>query len=226
LRFDAQKKCVFSSCLEAKMRTALRAILAGASALLAISAATPAVARDGQARSFTLQFPDGGVERIQYVGDVPLQVTLAPAPFLPIPLTVEPELDWQPSLAALERISAVLDQQAALMLRHETELPDLARVTVAGLPAGTSGLAVVSTYSSDGACTRSTQVTYAGGGAKPRTVSQVSGNCGPESVDQIPEQLSAPSRFRGSPTGPGTIQVKASGKQPYAALVQKAAWQH
>jgi hypothetical protein len=135
-------------------------MLISLAALVAVSATVPAAARDGEGPAVTLVLPGGAVEQFQAF---PPQVFLAPA------------LDIDPAFAALDRMEAALDRQADLMLR----LPALTPAMLAGLPEGASSITVVSTFSSNVACTRTTQVSTTAGQAAPRTVSSISGNCGP-----------------------------------------------
>ncbi len=226
---------VFSSVMEAMMRNslkatpALKAILAGAAVTIGIGAAAgPALARDGQAHVLTVRLPDGGIEQIQYTGDVPPQVILAPAPAALAAPVFAPQFSLGPSFAAMERIAAVMDQQAAAMMRQVSELPMMTGGLVGGLPPGVSGYSMISTMAGNNVCTRSVQITFSGGNAQPRMVSHTSGNCGPDQGAGVPAEVNAPVPVPAEPTGstPRTIEVKADGQAPYRALAHPAVWQH
>ena len=104
------------------MRVSLRsmltgAVLAGGAAILAAGVVTPAVAGDSQVHVLTVQLPGGGVEQIQYTGDVAPRVVLVPASRM----VAVPDGGTSIRSRTLERISALMDQQAAAMLRRGGE---------------------------------------------------------------------------------------------------------
>ncbi len=149
------------------MQLSLKTMLISLAALVAASAAVPAAARDGDAQGVTLILPDGAVAHVQAYGSM-----APPAFFAPVP-------DIGPEFAALARMEAVLDREADLMLRQAAGFPALTPAVLGSLPQGAGSYAVVSTFSSNGVCARSTQVSYGGGRAAPRTISSTSGDCGP-----------------------------------------------
>jgi hypothetical protein len=182
------------------MRVSLRSMLAGAAAILAVGVVTPAMAGDGRVHVLTLQLPGGGVGQIQYTGDVaPLVV------FMPTSRIAMPMMDVDPS-ATLNRISAMMDQQAAAMLR---EVESLQGDMLLGLPRGANGYSFVSTMSGSGVCTRSVQITYSGGNAPPRMVSSSSGDCGSDHHQQGPSEVTVPGPAGPPSHSPGTVEVKA-----------------
>ncbi len=207
------------------MRSSLKAILAGTVAIMAAGAIAPALARDGQSHVMSVRLPDGTLEQIQYTGDTPPQVVVAPAPIAVAQPMFGPAINLGPGFAELEQISAILDQQAAAMMRQVTEMPMMAESTFGGLPPGTSGYSLIATNSGTGVCTRSVQITYRGGDAKPQMVSHTSGNCGPDQGAPAPTQLSAPAPLL-TPAAPHhTIEVKADGRRPYIAMTHPVAWE-
>jgi hypothetical protein len=99
------------------MRVSLRSMLAGTAATLAVGVVAPAMAGDGRVHVLTLQLPGGGVERIEYTGDVPPRLVVMPTSRM----VAVPMMDVDP-FATLNRISAMMDQQAAAMLREVEDL--------------------------------------------------------------------------------------------------------
>lgn len=185
------------------MRVSLRSVLSGGAAILAVGAVTPAMARDGQVHVLTVQMPGGGVEQIEYTGDVAPQVVFVPTSRM----VAVPMMDVDP-FATLNWISAMMDQQAAAMLR---EVESLQGGMLPRLPRGASGYSFVSTMSGTGVCTRSVRITYNGGNAPPKMVSSSSGDCGSDHLQQAPSEVTVPA----GPTtrSPGTVEVKAKGRE-------------
>lgn len=148
------------------MQVSLKTMLISVAALLGASATVPALARDADAPVVTLVLPGGAIEQYSPWGAAPPQVLFAPA------LTIDP------AFAALAQMEAALDRQADLMLHQAAEFPALTPAMLAALPQGTSSYSMVSTFSSNGVCTRRVQVSYSGSHAAPRTISSTSGDCG------------------------------------------------
>jgi hypothetical protein len=147
------------------------------------------MAGDDQVHVVTVQLPGGGLGRIQYIGDVPPRIVLVPT------------VTQADPFAAMERMSAMMQQQEALMLRQMQELT-----------AGPGGSPFVSTTAGSGVCMRSVRITYNGGDAAPEVVSSASGDCGPARGGQPGIEVNTP-----TPTGrpvPNTIEVKAPGQTP------------
>jgi hypothetical protein len=187
------------------MRVSLRSMLAGTAAILAAGVVTPAMAGDGQVHILTLQVPGGGVEQIEYTGDVAPRVVLMPASRM----VAVPMMDVDP-FATLNRISAMMDQQAAAMLR---EVEGLQGDMLPGLPRGASGYSFVSTMSGTGVCTRSVRITCNGGNAPPRMVSSSSGDCGSDYRQQAPSEVTVPTPAGRPSAPPGTVEVKAKDRE-------------
>ena len=205
------------------MPVSLRSILSGGAAILATAALTPAIAREVHVMS--IRMPGGGVEQIQYTGNVAPRVFLVPAGRMVALPMMAPD-----PFATLERISAMMDREAASMQRQVTVMPRSAAFgsPVFGLPPGASGYSFASTLSGNGVCTRSVQITYDGGNAAPKVVSSTSGNCGPAagspSGTQGPARVMAPAPLLQSHPGPRTIEAKASRPVPAGGPMRQVAW--
>ena len=216
---------------EMVMRNIRTAILAGAAATAVAGLGGVAMARDLNTHVMTVEVPGGGVAEIRYSGDVPPQVVVSPAPatlsaFAPFGAFFGPASPF----AELERISAAMDREAASLMRR-AEL--LARAPVLGgsqpieaglrgLPPGTTSYTMVSTWSGNGICSQSIEITSPADGSKPRVVSHNSGNCGaaPGSVGTV-----------GTPTmpvpthRPDILETGVHGTTPSPGLVREAVWQ-
>jgi hypothetical protein len=184
------------------MRMSLHSVLAGAAAILAAASLTPAMAADGQVHVLTVQLPGGGMERIQYTGDVAPRVVL-----VPVPATMAAPMMMPDPFPALERISAMMHQQEAAMLRQVQALATTPDTALPGLPPGASGYSFVSTMSGSGVCMRSVRITYNGGNAAPRVVSSTSGDCGSGHGTQAPTEVNTPATIR---PAPNTIEARAT----------------
>ncbi len=164
------------------MRLLRKALLAGAAALAAVGLAGVAAAQIAAASHvLDIRLPDGTRERIRYVGDTPPEVRLEPARAAAIdgPAFADPFGPGSP-FAALRRLSAEMDRQAAAMLREAEGLPSmggLMQADLGALPSGAQGFTVVSTMTGDGICTRTTRYVSAPGAA-PKVVAHTSGQCG------------------------------------------------
>lgn len=165
------------------MQTIRTALLAGAATVLLCGAFNMAAAQS-RTHVLTVRLPGGAVEQIRYSGDAPPEVVVAPdaAPFgysWPVAF-----FDPAP-FAALDRISAEMDQQMAAMLRNANALAaqsmsDPRWVSEIGSgrpPAGSESYSFISTGSGSGMCGRSVKITSNGDGQKPHVVSRSWGNC-------------------------------------------------
>src|ERR1700761_5839388 len=148
------------------IRISLRSGLAVGAAMLAAGAVTAAMAEDGRVHVLTVPLPGGGVEQIQYTGDVAPRVVFVPASRV----AAVPMMDVDP-FATLNRIAAMMDRQATAMLREVESMQggDM----VPGVPRG-----FVSTMPGSGVCMRSVRITYNGGNAPAQGVSGSSRDCG------------------------------------------------
>jgi hypothetical protein len=212
------------------MRNVRTALLAGTAAVALASLSGVATARDLNTHLMTVQLPGGGVAAIRYTGDVPPQVVLSPAlaelgSLMPISSFFGPGSPF----AMLDRISAAMDREAVSLMRQAEMLanaPAFAanqpiEAALGNLPPGTQSYTMVSTWSGNGVCTQSVEITSPANGGQPRVVSHSSGNCGsaPRSAGAIvTPTLPAPTHR------PDIIETR--GTSPHAGLVREAAWQH
>jgi hypothetical protein len=152
--------------------------------------------------------------------------------FLPVPSMVGPASPF----AVLDRISAAMDGEAAALFRRAEAMAaqpwaasgGLTEAAMRNLSPGTRGFSYVSTMSSNGACTRSTEITSTGNGSPPRVVTHSSGNCGPEPNTGTSAGWGAPGAVRMPATPapknrPDVLWTKNDMAQPYAGMVQRAA---
>ncbi|MEI9996897.1 MAG: hypothetical protein WDM91_20050 [Rhizomicrobium sp.] len=157
------------------MKSILPVVVAGAGALLlagsvALAASRPAV------HDITIQLPDGGVEHVQYTGDIAPKVVFDAQPFGMV------AADWTPSFAAFDALDAAMDRQMEAMLRQVRALqaanggPNDA--VLRALPPGTSSYSRIMTTNGARSCVRTIQVRAPESGGKPQVVSQTSGDCG------------------------------------------------
>jgi hypothetical protein len=212
------------------MRVFETALLAGAAAIAVSGLSGVAAARDLNTHVMTVQLPGGGVAEIRYTGDVPPQVVFSPAPtalgaFMPFGAVFGPASPF----ATLDRISAAMDREAASLMQEAAMLanapafaPNRPIETALGnLPPGTESYSMISTWSGNGVCTQSVEITSPANGGRPRVVSRSSGNCGsaPGSTGVIrTPTLPAPTH------SPDILETR--GTQPYGGLVREATWQH
>jgi len=167
------------------MKASKTPFLIGAAAIAAICLAGAAVAEIKHSHVMQVRLPDGTLEEIRYAGDTPPVVRLQP--------------DWSPaayvwpadvfgadsSFAALERISAQMDREAAALLQRAHSLPGplfdgragLTEVDLGKLPRGISGYSVVSTMSGGRVCTRTVQYGPSESSGRMTAVRRVSGDC-------------------------------------------------
>jgi hypothetical protein len=157
----------------------LSTLLVGGIAALTLAGATAMAAeRQDPTHEITVRLPGGGVERIEYTGNVAPRVIVDSAPlFAPIGF-------WSdPAFASLDRISAEIDRQMDAMFRQAMSgapfTNGLNEAVLGKLPEGASSYSMISTSTGNGFCMRTTETTITGNG-KPQTVSHQSGNCGNE----------------------------------------------
>jgi hypothetical protein len=172
--------------------------------MLVIGAVTPAMAGDGRVHIMTVLLPGGGVEQIQYTGDVAPQVVFLPTSRM----AAVPMMDVDP-FATLSRIATMMDRQAEAMLR---EVENMQGQMLPALPRGGSGYSYVSTMSGSGVCTTSVRITYNGGNTPPQVVSSSSGDCGPDRRQHAPSEVTVPAPA-GRPSVPHTIEVRAKDRE-------------
>ena len=153
------------------MRITRTLLIAGVAAAAIAGVATAAALNT---HTLTVRLPDGGVERIVYTGNVAPRVEVAPAgASLPVVWAAQPGFD-ETAFAAMDRISAQMDQEMAAMFRQADALqaralsgPDgLTTASTADLPAGAQSFSFVSTMSGAGVCSRSVEITSTGEGSR------------------------------------------------------------
>jgi len=199
------------------MRLTRKAVLAGLASLAVAGAAVAAEAP--RFHSMNVNLPDGAVVHVRYSGEVAPTVTVgrAPAPRWLDPAGVLTGFDPAP-FAALDRMAAEMDREAAAMLRQarlgvDGGWPGLDLAAAGNLPAGAAAYSFVSETTSNGRCTRSVEVTRAAPKAKPNVVTHQSGDCaGSPALQAAPAPQPGPSAavkpakpLAPAPTGSGTI---------------------
>lgn len=183
------------------MRIHSGSILAGGAAILAAAYVAPALAQVRQDRNpvhvMTVQLPDGGLERIQYLGDLPPRVVFVPqAQMVAVPMApMDP-------FAMIARISAMMDRQAEALFGQ------------APMP-GVNGYSFVADGAPNGVCMRSVSITFNSGDAHPKVVSSTAGNCGPGA--QAPTNVNAPAT-------PAPRAIEASAQAPASPALTQVAW--
>jgi hypothetical protein len=150
-----------------------------AGAALAGIAATAALA--DTMHHMTVSLPYGGIETIEYSGNV------APTVAFSTPRLMQESEDgwtWAP-FAEMQRVSAMMDAMAADMDRQmqvslqrvQQLAPGMTIAELNGLPPGTESYSVTTISTGRGVCTREVRITSNGEGIKPRMISQSYG-CG------------------------------------------------
>jgi len=214
------------------MRNFRTSLFAGAAAVALACLSGVAAARDLSSHVMTVQLPGGGVAEICYIGDVPPQVVLSPAPtafgeYVPLGAFLGPASPF----VTLDRISSVMDREAASLIQQAEMLAHAQALTanqpiaaaLSNLPPGTESYSMVSTWSGNGVCTQSVEITSPANGGKPRVVSHSSGNCAspPGSAGAVVTPTTPAPMHR-----PDVIETNAHRIPAYARVVREAAWQH
>ena len=160
-------------------------LLAGAAAALAGTA----LAATSNSHVMNVSLPDGSVAHVEYVGNVPPKVTVAPAP-----LARDAWVSGLPSFAGFDRMFDQMDRQMRQieqMARQPAGGPVMNIASYGNLPAGADSVSVVTVSNGRSSCTRSTEVVSQGAGKPPKVTTNVSGNCGP-AAQPVPQ--AAPGR--------------------------------
>jgi len=156
------------------MKALKTSLLVGAAAIAVIGLTGAALSRIEHGHVMRIRLPDGSLEQIRYVGDTPPVIRLAPG-LAPIAEVWPDDLFVPyPAFAALERLSAQMDREAAALT---LEAPGPTLVDLGALPPGVSGYSVVSTLSGGKVCTRTVRYGPADGSDRPVAVTRVSGDC-------------------------------------------------
>lgn len=166
------------------MRITNSLIIAGA-VLVGLVGIAPSIARDLDTHTVTVRVPGGGVETIEYTGKVAPKIRFQQIPVSDVfadPFVAFTPMGF-PSFAALDRISAAMDQQMdtlmhqAQMLATASQSQPLYSAVLNGVP-GSTELSIVSESTGQGVCTHITRITQSTGAVKPQVVSETSGDCG------------------------------------------------
>jgi hypothetical protein len=197
-------------------------LLAGLGSLAfagAVAAATPV-------HSLNIQLPDGTVEQIQYSGNIAPQVSYLPGPF---PIASVAPLFWgfgpNSPFAAMERIPAEMNREAAVMLREAATMPgphQIMRIDE-NLPPGAKSFSFTATVSPGGVCSHSMVIIGQGPDKKPRVMTRSSGDCGaPWGGMAVPDE--APAAAEPGGEVPQLQQVKAGKATPAFIGPTQVAW--
>lgn len=177
------------------MRILPSLFLAGA-AVAGLGLAAPTLARELDLHRLTVHLPGGGVETIEYTGNVVPRMIVHPVVVHQIADPWAGDFFWpvafgMPSFVDFDRIAAQMDAQMAAMMRQAdllTRLPQgqsLNQAVLKDLPPGTTSFSYVSTSTGHGVCTQVTRITRGADDAKPQVVSQTSGDCGPAAQSAV-----------------------------------------
>ena len=179
------------------MQTVRSLIIAGVAVFALAGPAAVAAQPMPAVHHMTVRLDDGSVAEIEYTGDVAPKVVFQREPLSAAAIGWRSAFDWpismvapsqifepDPALAALDRLSTQMALETASLM-HEAAV--LSALPVAGLkdmdtmkvslPADVTGYSVLSTWTSNGACTRSVETKTFADGRKPETVSHESGSC-------------------------------------------------
>jgi hypothetical protein len=168
------------------MRILPSLLLAGVAGL---GLAAPTLARELDLHHLTIHLPGGGMETIEYTGQVAPRVTFQPVMMHRIADPWAGDFFWPAGFgfADFDRIAARMDAQMAAMMHQAellTRLPHgqaLNQAVLKDLPPGTTSFSYISTSTGSGTCTQVTRITRGAEDAKPQVVSQTSGDCGASS---------------------------------------------
>lgn len=186
------------------------AVVVGLGAVVGLAAFAPSLTGQNS-HTLTLQLPGGGTETIAYSGKVVPKVTFQPervAAFMPAPFD-----SWMmPSFIAFDPFFADMNRDLDMLVNTPLLIPSavdqpLNAAAFSNLPPGTS-YSMVSETIGNGICTHFTQITKAAGDAKPKIVSQNTGNCGAGSNQAMTSQPTPAAKAINlrTTTGPATAQ--------------------
>ena len=157
----------------------------------AVAIAGSAVAASSKTHVMNVALPDGSAARIEYVGDVPPKVTVAPSP-------MGTQVMPFPTFEGFDRMAAEIQRQSQEMVR---QAEDMARGTggaapfiaaYGDMPAGHISTTVVTTSRNGVSCTRTTEVVSQGEGKPPKVTSNFSGTCDGSAAPTAPAAPAAP----------------------------------
>lgn len=167
-------------------------LIGGAAALALAGMAAVADAQSSQIHEMTVQLPGGGVEHIRYSGDVKPAIVVMPRLAVADPFAADFAADFWPdrAFAQMQAIELQMDHRLNAMLEQANAMQAMAQsgrydIAFGKMPPGTKQFTQISTFTSNGVCTRTISVTSpATAGAQPQLVSNVSGNCGQTAAPQ------------------------------------------
>jgi hypothetical protein len=215
------------------MRSLRVSLLAGIAAVAVAGFSGWAHAQSAQLHVMTVRLPGGGVEQIEYTGNIPPQVSVSTGRAA---VAAMPTLFGSNSpFAEMDRISAEMNRQAAALFRETAAIADnpnlFTRTNLANMPAGSESYTFVSTASPGGVCEESMQIIATGNG-RPRIVRHTSGDCAPVggagTTIGLPTAQPAPHgphmimtrAHRPVRARPDVVLTSAKGAKPYAGLVK------
>lgn len=182
----------------------------------------------------------GGIAQIRYVGDVPPQIVVVPAPAASpaafgARLPISSVFGSDSPFAMMDRIAAEMDRRAAAMFRYAEAMAEpadagrIAQITAGAAPFGTmssggESYSFVSTISGNGACSQSVRIVSRGDGTPPLVERHSSGNCGVAATTRpgrpgVTPAAPVPTPL---PKQPDLILTRSAGS-PYAGLVRQVA---
>ena len=166
-----------------KFRTAA---LIGAVVLATAGLAGASAGELARTHILTVRLPDGSIEQIRYVGDLPPQIHWTQDPPAPLFSPGFGPAGINLPFAALDRMSAEMDREAQELLNQTARLQDsafgfsdpLELIDSGRLAPGARIFSALSTLSGGHMCTRSVEVFPSPDGGRPRIVTRTSGDCG------------------------------------------------
>lgn len=184
------------------MRKLRKPLLAGGAVLLLAGAA---VAATHHSHVLNVALPDGEIAEIHYSGNVAPEIVLAQPRTEAIAFAdpfaaFDPTADYGMSpFAAMDRVAALMDQQAQAMMMRVGQLqremrsgpPAMHLTGQSEAPAGVVEYSYVSTTSGNDGCTTSVSWRSDGSGAPPKVIKTSSGHCGAQSDQSTGKPLKA-----------------------------------
>lgn len=143
---------------------------------VAATVAGTAFAANRNSHVMNVPLPDGVVARVEYIGDVPPKVTVAPAP-----LSGDFWMGGLPIFANFDYMFEQMDRQMReiqQMARQPAGVPRMNVASYGNLPAGADSVSVVTISNGGSTCTQTTEVVSQGPGKPPKVTTNASGNCG------------------------------------------------
>jgi Flp pilus assembly protein CpaB len=134
-------------------------------------AGTAAWAAQSNVHQMTIQLPGGGVEHIEYTGNVAPKVRV-------VPMAAMPQIAFMPmAFPNMARIQAVMDAQMAQMNNMIRQANVMAAQSFANLPNGPIAISAGNLPAGSHFCAHSIQITT-GANGKQNVVTHTAGDCG------------------------------------------------